>query len=252
VVASTPFWETIGLGQIYGLLALPTTLAWLWLGRLPLASGVLIGLAAALKPNFLVWAALLALIGQRRVALAAVATALGLNLLAGVIFGPQVFSQWLAAVSNEQPNGSVANAALAGLLARLGWSQLVLIVDAIGLVALAALTWQRRPSIQRASSLALIGGLVFAPLAWVGYGLFLLPLFFEETDWTWLTLGAAALLLVPRLIAQDWASQSMVLLLTFGSAFTWAFVLLLVQQVRALGWQRAAVRMLPRGTPAPS
>ena len=109
----------------------------------------------------------------------------------------------------------------------------------LGLIGLAVLAWRSKASARRVSSLALIGLLLFSPLAWVGYGLFLLPLFFER-KWSPLLALAAALLLIPRLPAQQVSASSVVLLLSVGSAYNWAWLVVLGQQVR----------LVLRGTPA--
>ncbi len=254
-VAAAPFWETVALGQIYALLALPTTVAWLLVQRRPALSGALIGAVAAVKPNFLFWAALLFFIGCRRAAIIAAITTLGLCALAALVFGPNVYVQWFAVVGRE-PNGALAlNAALGGLLTRLGVDQLAVPLDIVGLLAIAAAVVRFRPTTPAlVNGLALTAMLVFSPLAWVGYGLFLLPLFFER-PWTVTYSVAAALLLVPRVLAQEWADASALLRLSIGSAYSWAFLLLLSQQVRALsapGAQAAPEPARLRGTPAPS
>jgi len=250
VIASAPFWETVSLGQIYALLALPASLAWVLIERRPMLSGVLIGIVAAIKPNFVLWPVLLALAGQRHAAAAAVGTWAALNALAVVFFGPAVFVQWLAVVTQEGPNGTPANAAVAGLLARVGLPAAIPIVDILGVLGLVALTIKYRPGPRQLSSLALVGLLVFSPLAWVGYGLFLLPLFFER-PWTPATAIAAALLLLPRPPLTEWSQQSPIL----ANAYMLAWLILLSQQVRGLlapSSQVTPKQARLHGTPAPS
>jgi hypothetical protein len=241
VFASAPFWETVSLGQIYGLLGLVSVWGWVLVERRPLLSGVLIGVVAAFKPNFLVWPGLLLVAGYGRAAVSAAVTAAGLGVLAAAVFGPGVYGSWLGAISRDPANPQVANAAVAGLLVRIGAGGVAPIVEGLGLAGLAVLAWRCRPSARRVSSLALIGLLMFSPLAWVGYGLFLLPLFFERA-WTPLLALAAALLLIPRLPAQQASDGSAVLLLSVGSAYSWSWLVLLGQQVR----------LVLRGTPARS
>src|SRR3712207_4678956 len=70
------FWDTLFLGQIYLPLVFAAVVAWLLLERgAGLWAGILIGIVVAMKPNFLVWPALLFLAGYRLPALAAVVTA---------------------------------------------------------------------------------------------------------------------------------------------------------------------------------
>ncbi|HEY3061585.1 MAG TPA: glycosyltransferase family 87 protein [Chloroflexota bacterium] len=250
VLASAPFWETVSLGQIYALLALPASIAWVLVDRRPVVSGLLMGLVAAIKPNFLLWPGLLAISGERRVAVVAFGTWAALNAVAAAVFGPSVFGQWLAVISQEGANGTPANAALAGVLARVGWPAAIPVVDVLGVVGLVVLVLGRRPTPRNVSSLALIGLLVFSPLAWVGYGLFLLPLFFAR-PWTPMTTLAAALLLLPRPPLTEWSVETPIL----AHAYSLAWLILLSQQVQGLlaRQAQAPIRQTSlRGTPAPS
>jgi hypothetical protein len=184
------------------------------------------------------------------VAVVAFSTWAALNAVAAAVFGPSVFGQWLAVISQEGANGTPANAALAGVLARVGWPAAIPVVDVLGVVGLVVLVLGRRPTPRDVSSLALIGLLVFSPLAWVGYGLFLLPLFFAR-PWTPMTTLAAALLLLPRLPLTELSVETPIL----AHAYSLAWLILLSQQVRGLlaRQAQAPIRQTSlRGTPAPS
>lgn len=74
-------------------------LAGLVLRDRPILSGVLFGLAATIKPQFVVLVPLALLAeGRMRTIIAAGATGLGLCLAATLIWGPQIWLEWLAAL----------------------------------------------------------------------------------------------------------------------------------------------------------
>jgi hypothetical protein len=224
--AMAGFWETIDLGQVYAILALLATVAWLLVPHRPVAAGVLIGLLAAFKPNFLVWPVLLLVAGQRRAGVAALIACAAFCLVPAARYGPQVYAQWLAAIQLEQPNSQVANASFAGELARFGappWVALALSGVVLAIVALRA----RKMSARMVSVVALPALLLASPVAWVGYTEFLVPTVFR-TPATAILLLTAALLCIPRLLLQQWSDTSALAALTLGSAYTVAWVLILV------------------------
>ena len=79
--------------------ALPTTVAWLWLGRWPVLSGVLIGVVCAVKPMFLLWPLLLWLVWRlgydRRAWLAQAALALAVLPLCFFFTDPDRNINWV-------------------------------------------------------------------------------------------------------------------------------------------------------------
>jgi hypothetical protein len=224
----TGFVETLLLGQVYALLALLSTLAWLLLRRQRwLAAGGLIGFVVAFKPNFLVWPVLLFVAGYRRAGLAAVGAAVAFALVPALIYGPAVYAQWLAALRLEAANAAVANASVTGLLAREGAPAFAgLVAGGALLVGLAIWAWRRRPSVTATSGAALAGLLLASPLAWVGYTLFLLPIVARARP-TPLLLIACGLLCIPRLVLEGWADASPLVRVSLGAAYSVAWLLLL-------------------------
>src|SRR6185503_17562085 len=121
VLLSSPLHGTLLLGQIYGLLLVALTAAWIAERRgRPVLAAVLYGIAVALKPSL---APLLLLpLVQRRwgslragIAGAAVATLLGVA-LAGLSSGPE----WLRIGLTEPVPDVIDNAALPGVAVRFG------------------------------------------------------------------------------------------------------------------------------------
>jgi hypothetical protein len=222
------FWDTLLLGQIYLPLVLATVAAWLLLERgSDLWAGILIGLVIALKPNFLVWPALLFLAGHYRPAIATVATAALVSAVPLVAFGPEVYRQWFELVASDRERAFfLTNASLAGLAARAGVPMLGIVSSVTLLAGLAAWGLFRRPGRMRASALALVAALLASPLGWIHYTLFLLPVLMAH--WNRPAMRLVALLLVvpvPFVIGQF--TEPAMTQFTIGSVYAWALVLCL-------------------------
>jgi Glycosyltransferase family 87 len=236
------FWDTLVLGQIYLPLVLAATAAWLLLergeGRW---AGLLIGLVVAMKPNFLVWPALLFLSGHRRPALVAVATAAAISAVPLVVLGPEVYRQWFELLASDRDRAVfLTNASLTGLTARMGLPALgaLLGIALLGAAALWAL--RGRPAATHASALALLLALLASPIAWIHYTLFLLPVLVSR--WSSMAIRLVALLLVvPVPFILDRFGQPTLVQVTTGSLYNWALVLCL-----------AALLMHGREEPEPS
>jgi Glycosyltransferase family 87 len=223
------FWDTLVLGQIYLPLVLAGTAAWLLLergeGRW---AGLLIGLVVAMKPNFLVWPALLFLSGHRLPALVSVATAAAISAIPLVVMGPEVYRQWFELIASDRDRAAfLTNASLAGLTARIGTPTLGLLLGVALLAASALWALRRRPSASRASALAMVLSLLASPIAWIHYTLFLLPVVFAH----WRLSGTrlvALLLIVPVPFILDQFGKPAWIQATLGSVYNWALVLCLV------------------------
>jgi hypothetical protein len=226
-------WDTLVLGQIYTPLALAAAGAWLALERgRPLPAGLLIGLVVAVKPNFLVWPALLLLSGHSRVALPALLTAGLLSLVPVALYGPQVYAQWVELVAGDSGRALFpTNASLTGPLSRLGLGRWGLPAALALLAGLGWWAWRRRFDPMRASALALVAALVASPIAWVHYTLFLLPIFFTAPA-TPLLVAAALVLLLPVPFVLDLLAAPLWQQMTLGSAYSWALLACLA----ALWW----------------
>lgn len=228
------FWDTLVLGQIYVPLALAAAGAWLLLARgRVIAAGLLIGAVVAVKPNFLVWPGLLFLAGYYRPAFAAAASAATLTAIPLLLYGPEVYGQWIALVLNDAARARfLTNASLSGIAQRLGSPALGTVLSVALLAGLAIWTWRTRPPALLVSALGLLGALLASPIAWVHYTLFLLPVFFVLPLSAPMLLAAAALIVpVPFVLgyldAPAWQQA------TVGSLYGWAVVLCLHAVMRA-------------------
>jgi len=223
------FWDTLFLGQIYLPLVFAGVTAWLLLERgAHVAAGILIGLVVAMKPNFLVWPALLFLSGHRLPALTAVVTAAVISAIPLLVFGPEVYRQWFELIASDRERAFfLTNASIAGLAARAGVPALGLILSLTLLAGLAAWAFWRRPGILSASALALVAALLASPLGWIHYTLFLLPVVLSQ--WHRPAMRVVALLLiipVPFVIEQF--AKAPWIQITIGSVYGWALVLCLL------------------------
>lgn len=235
-LALAGFWDTLYLGQIYIPLVLSTVGAWLLLERRQwVFAGVLIGVVIAMKPNFLVWPVLLFLAGYRKSSIASVLCAAVISAIPLVVYGPEIYRQWLElVVSDGERAFFLTNASLSGFGARAGIPLLGTALSGLLLLALAAWAFFKRPSVMRVSSFALLGAIMASPLGWIQYTLFLLPVMVAYwRQWPmWLV---AAMLAIPVPIVLGYFGAAPAVQLTVGSTYGWALVLCLVTLVFASG-----------------
>jgi Glycosyltransferase family 87 len=181
-----------------------------------------------MKPNFLVWPALLFLSGHRLPALVSVATATAISTIPVVVMGPEVYRQWFELIASDRDRAAfLTNASLAGLTARIGTPTLGLLLGVPLLAASAVWALRRRPSATRASALALVLSLLASPIAWIHYTLFLLPVVFAHWRLSGMRL-VALLLIVPVPFILDQFGEPAWIQATLGSIYNWALVLCLV------------------------
>ncbi|CAN5723577.1 glycosyltransferase 87 family protein [soil metagenome] len=226
--AHAGLWDTLFLGQLYLPLVLAVAGSWLLLDAdRPLSAGVLMGILVAVKPNFMVWPALLFLAGHRRAPLSAAATAVALTAVPLVTHGTEIYRQWVSLIMSDEARGAfLTNASLPGLAQRIGNRGLGTLL-AIGLLAGAMVwAWRRKPAPLEASAFGLAVGILVSPIAWVHYTLFLLPVFFSRRPSKLLAL-AAALLVLPVPFVLRFLDAPVWQQVTIGSAYNWAMLLCL-------------------------
>ncbi len=199
LAAFMPAYYVVLHGQVYGLLFGLLAFAWVARDRRPFLAGVLLGLAASIKPQFALWPALLLLRGERRLPLGAAVGCLFPWILSLLLFGPGTLPAWLEAQRVILPDRlhEPLNGSLGGLLFQLGLGPLAGIAPAVVLLGLTGWVWLKRPAC--VDQPALIASVLCAPIAWAGYGLFLLPVLLGRR-WGLSEGLAAALLAVPYLL----------------------------------------------------
>ncbi|HZQ98518.1 MAG TPA: glycosyltransferase family 87 protein [Chloroflexota bacterium] len=253
LLALAGFWHSLQSKNLYIPLATLTTVTWVLLRRHHASSAaLLIGLMAALKPNLLIWPALLYLAGHRRVAVVAGGTAGAASLLALVAFGPNAYQQWWAATRLYARPELVHNGSLFAAFDHLGLAHVSWAGSTLMLVGVALVVWRRRPPAGEASAIAIAAALLAAPLAWIGYSLLLLPALLER-PWRRAFRAAAVLLVLPPPNLVSLTDRSPVLMATLGLAYPAAFCLVLAGLVAngsPIGaTQSGTVVPLPRGVP---
>lgn len=220
-------WDTLYLGQIYLPLALLSAGAWFLLReKRDIAAGVLIGLLAAFKPNFLVWPALMLLAGYYRVTAASAVAGLVAVAIPALLYGPDVYAQWLSMIGTDTSRAAFpTNGSIVGLFAKVGVPVVGQAIAAALLIASAVLVWIKRPPPLVTSSVALAVSLIASPIAWVHYSLFVLPVLFAHwnSKSPVVALSMAALVVPPVLLAAT-PMSSLWLVLTLGNVYTWAFL----------------------------
>jgi hypothetical protein len=233
------FWDTLYLGQIYTPLVLFAVIAWLQLERgNGLMAGIMIGLLVSMKPNFLVWPVLLFLAGYRLPSLVTVATGTVVAAIPLLVFGPQIYFDWLRLVASDGDRAVfLTNASFSGLAARAGLPFLGSIAGGALLLGLAVWAYRRRPGVIEISSFGLLAALLASPLGWIQYTLFLLPVLLHHRDRPWAFI-AAVLLTIPVPFVLSSFGASPLVQLTTGSIYGWALVLLLVGLI-VERWQTA-------------
>ncbi len=239
----TPTWDvlafcmtgiryTLLMGQMYVFLLLLCVGAWLFLksGK-QLAAGLLIGLLAAVKPNFLVWPGLLLIIGAWPTAAVAFGMVIFLSILPLISYGSVVYIQWFEMLAIYKAAPLATNMSIYGLTSRLGLPTLGLVMALVLLLIAACLVWRKRPNVLEVSSLAIVVALLATQYAWVGYAVLVLPIYFSR-DWSWQLVASAALLCIPSIIIFYIGRQSDLAQIAAGLIYFTALVLVLVELAR--------------------
>ncbi len=230
------FWGTIMLGQIYVALLVAAAAAWVLQdrGRL-VAAGLLIGLVAAFKTNFLVWPVLLLIAGHWRTAIPAFGSFAVLSTLPVLFFGSEIYPQWIELIMNDDPSRIlwVTNMSVVAYASRLGLPWLGKAVAVGILLGLAWWAWRNRPGARDAGLVALIASLLASPVAWIHYGLFLLPPLFA-TAWTRAMVAGALLLATPRIVADGLFYGPTWMEITLGSLYIWGLLALSLPLCKAV------------------
>jgi hypothetical protein len=200
LLLSTLVIDTLWFGQDYALLFLLACFIWLLTcSERMTAAGVCIGILLAIKPNLVLWPALLFFAGYKKPAIVAGMTAAALTLLAALIYGPGIYRQWLNAHSLVPHHIFTTDISFVGIFTRLGHPAVGVGVVAAGSLILLLFVHRVRPLMVDVCGLALCAGILCAPLAWHLYVLFAAP-FFAARRWARVDTLAAILMALPPLL----------------------------------------------------
>jgi hypothetical protein len=194
-------WQVIGLGQIQAPLLVITASALIFLQRKRfLLAGICMGALVAIKPNFILWPALLFLSGQIIAPIASAITFIVISLVPIILYGPQIYLDWLGVhQAYFLPNriGLGINTSIIGFATRHGLDLWGYIGVIILLLFIIWWSWKKRPDVRTVSGIALAASLLASPIAWIAYTVLLVPLFIKK-HWSHLETIAAFLLIMPE------------------------------------------------------
>lgn len=241
-LALPALWDGLRLGQVYVLLFAGAALVWYLLEKeRPLLAAVAIGCLAAFKPNLLLWPALLFMAGHRRMAVVAGLSFAAVSALPLLVFGPEVYAQWLELLRGDvaDRSGFFANATVVAIGVRAG-SHLMGGILAVLVLAWAVLQVRRRKlSAMQASAIGIGVAILASPVAWMHYLLLLLPALLRRR-WNPGTAAGAVVMVIPT-VATFWVFRTLplsypelapVIKATIGSAYSWGALLLVVSMAR--------------------
>lgn len=200
--------HTLLLAQDYALLTALIVLSWLMIEHEhPIAAGIFLGIFIVVKPNLALSPIFLFLCGSRRTAKSTIITALAACCVPAVLYGPQIYLQWLRAITDDPHWIVFTDVSFKGLASRLGVRIFGQIIAALVLLGTTLFVAIRKPANDIALGLAVTAGLLCSPLAWVSYSLFFAP-FLLRRAWSWRFTLAIAPMMVPEEIAAIFAGQS--------------------------------------------
>ncbi|MDH3236781.1 MAG: DUF2029 domain-containing protein [Alphaproteobacteria bacterium] len=244
-LALPALWDGLRLGQVYVLLFAGVALVWYLLeNERPLLAAVAIGCLAAFKPNLLLWPALLFAAGHRRMAVVAFLSFGVAGALPLLVFGTEVYAQWLELLRGDVAgrSGFFANATVVAIGVRAGSHLLG------GILAALVLAWailhvrRRQLSGMQASAIGVGVAILASPVAWLHYLLLLLPALLHQR-WTLGIAAGAAVMVIPtvaafwafRTLPLSWPELAPAIKATIGSAYSWGALLLVASMARADG-----------------
>jgi hypothetical protein len=202
-VSLAGFWHTIGLGQVYTPLLLLIVLAWhSSMKKQDILAGIFLGLLISIKPNFIIWALLLAVAKNWKTVLASALTAAIMAAIPLLRMRPDVYLQWLEATRVDSHILSMpGNSSLVGLTSRLGSPEIGIGLAVLFLVLTVVLVFnynREQVSDQRlVHSAGIFLSLLASPISWAGYTIFTLPYFLSQKRWSLPVIIAAAILVLP-------------------------------------------------------
>lgn len=227
------FWQTLELGQIYTVLLFFTALGWVFLQEKKyVMAGVAIGLVVAIKPNFLLWPLFLLFSGYTTTFLSSLLTGLLVSLIPIFFHGVGIYIQWMEASTLQQATLIMpGNNSILGLLARfnsLSIGVVISVLAVIGLLALSRLgSSKTMEQLEYVSSLGIIASLLASPIAWTGYTILLLPIYFSLPRWNPAVIVSAVILTIPFQIVLQFFQTSHFNFVVFGWLYGWALLSLL-------------------------
>ncbi len=223
-------WHTLQLGQIYIYLLLMEAAVFYFLRKMNyLAAGIFLGLLAAMKPNLIYWILILGVYGYWKTFIVSGAVFGITSLIPLLQYGTMVYIQWLDASITYTPELLLfpGNNSFQGLTARLGFPETGIFLSIILGVVVAVVVLRYKPNENTTNLLAVTTTLLISPIAWVGYTLMLLPVFWFQNEWKLEYCLAGVIFCVPFLIILDLFEKSTINFIFFGWFYGWGLLILL-------------------------
>jgi hypothetical protein len=239
------FWNTLELGQIYVPLLLLIVLAYLCLrsNRLLLA-GIFMGTLIAVKPNLAIWPIFLFIAGYRLPILTAGITAGAISIIPLITDGTTIYLQWLRIPKVGPGIILPGNASLPGIFARIHLTPLGTALTVLFALLMIWIVYKNRAKLSTldVTDLALVASILFMPKGWVGYTIFLLPVFFRRT-WSlpyWLSaIGLAFPVVFVLYSINKWPLLSYSLGSLYGLALLVLAIGVTKELSRGIQWRRS-------------
>lgn len=231
------FWHTLQLGQLYVFLLVLCTITWLFLKKKSfIAGGIFLGLLIAIKPNFLIWAVLLFAARNWRAILSAALSAVLMSVIPLLTHGITIYKQWIEAVNLYSENLLLfpGNNSFQGLTARFGFPETGEILSILLLIFVLFVVVKYKPGIENINGLGILTSLLISPIAWTGYTLLALPVFFEKVNWKWEFKTGAAIYSTPFIIPLHLFTQSFTFFVIFGWFYGWGSIVLFLGFIRSI------------------
>lgn len=229
-IALAGFWHTIQLGQLYCFLLLLTVLTYVFLkNKKDIPAGIMLGLLIAFKPNFIFWAFALLAARRWKVFLSAGFAGLLVSLIPVFTNGFEIYTQWLEASEFFTPVLLLfpGNNSFQGLTARIGQPQIGIMLGAFLSLAVLWHIYKHRPVDSAVNAFGVTISLLISPIAWTGYTLLLLPVFFELNKWNWKYYLCAVIFAVPVVHVLDNFKTSIAGFILYGWFYGWGLLVLL-------------------------
>jgi len=224
------FWHTLQLGQIYVPLLFATITVWIFIEKEHfILAGLALGILIATKPNFAFWALLLGFAGYWSTLFTAGGTAFMISLIPLIIYGPNIYYQWLDAAAFFTPSVLLwpGNNSLQGLGARFGLADMGTILSILLVILASIYIYKIKPPASQINILGIVVSLLISPIAWTGYTILTLPIFFARRQWSWQYWIAALIFIFPFMFILPLFQISSFGFLFFGWFYGWGLLFIL-------------------------
>jgi hypothetical protein len=231
------FWHTLELGQIYTFLLLLVVGIFMETKKgNSISAGLLLGILIAFKPNFIFWAIALAAAGHWVIFAAAGVAATTISVIPLYFYGFKIYQQWLEATRLFTPDLLIfpGNNSLQGLAAHFNLPEAGLAIS-VGLsIATLIIISRRKPALFNIHSISVIISLLISPIAWTGYTILTLPLFFGPQKWNTNMWVAACFFAIPFSFVLIFFEDNLFNLIFWGWLYGWGITSLAISEFKSI------------------